>query len=71
MKKTVPAGHRTGKVKFYNDAGLFGFLKDDQTGEEIYIPVAGLIDEIRKNDRVSYQLSEGKKGPEAIEVRTL
>lgn len=60
---------RTGKVKFYIDEKLFGFLTDDETGEEIYIPVAGLIDEIRKNDLVSYRLSSGVRGAEAIDVR--
>ncbi len=60
---------RTGKVKFYIDEKLFGFLVDDETGEDIYIPVAGLIDEIRKNDLVSYKLSSGTRGAEAIDVR--
>ena len=62
---------RTGKVKFYIDQELYGFLIDEENGNEVYIPVAGLIDEIRKNDRVSYKLSEGKKGAEAIDVRKL
>jgi len=62
---------RRGKVKFYIDEKLFGFLLDEETGEEIYIPVAGLIDEIRKNDIVSYRLAEGEKGKEAIDVRKL
>jgi CspA family cold shock protein len=62
---------RRGKVKFYIDEKLFGFLEDAQTGNEVYIPVAGLIDEIRKNDIVSYTLQDGKKGPEAINVRVL
>lgn len=60
---------RKGKVKFYIDEKLFGFLNDLETDREIYIPVAGLIDEIRKNDIVSYREVEGKNGPEAIDVR--
>lgn len=60
---------RTGTVKFYIDQKLFGFLIDDQTGEEVYIPVAGLIDEIRKNDSVTYRRVEGPRGSEAIDVR--
>lgn len=62
---------RRGKVKFYIDEKLFGFLIDEETGEEIYIPVAGLIDEIKKNDIVSYRLSKGEKGEEAIDIRKL
>lgn len=65
------ADTRTGVVKFYIDEKLFGFLIDDETQEEIYIPVAGLIDEIRKNNRVSYILADGKNGKEAIDVRVL
>ena len=60
---------RKGKVKFYIDEKLFGFLNDLETDREIYIPVAGLIDEIRKNDIVSYREIEGKNGAEAIDVR--
>ncbi len=63
--------YRKGTVKFYIDEKLFGFLLDDETGEEVYIPVAGLIDEIRRNDRVSYVLQDGPKGKEAIEVRVV
>jgi CspA family cold shock protein len=62
---------KRGKVKFYIDEKLFGYLIDEETGEEIYIPVAGLIDEIRKNDIVSYRLSHGEKGKEAIDIRKL
>ncbi|NEN24186.1 cold shock domain-containing protein [Cryomorpha ignava] len=60
---------RKGKVKFYIDEKLFGFLNDLETDREIYIPVAGLIDEIRKNDIVSYREVDGTNGPEAIDVK--
>lgn len=62
-------GMRKGTVKFYIDEKLYGFLIDDETRQEVHIPVAGLIDEIKKNDRVVYRLHEGKNGPEAIDVR--
>ncbi len=62
---------RVGTVKFYIDEKLFGFLNDNETGKEVYIPVAGLIDEIRKNNIVSYREVAGKNGPEAIDVRVL
>ncbi len=63
--------YRTGKVKFYIDEKLYGFLEDDENGKEVFVPVAGLIDEIRKNDKVSYRVQNGKKGPEAIDVRVM
>ena len=62
---------KVGVVKFYIDEKLFGFLNDKETGKEVYIPVAGLIDEIRKNNIVSYREVAGKNGPEAIDVRVL
>lgn len=60
---------KEGTVKFYIDEKLFGFLTDDETGEEVYIPVSGLIDEIKKGSKVYYTPSEGKKGVEAIDIR--
>ncbi len=66
----MSAETRKGKVKFYLDEKLYGFIIDEETNEEIYVPVAGLIDEIRNNDLVTYQKTEGKTGIEAIEVQT-
>lgn len=60
---------RKGTVKFYIDEKLYGFLTDEETGEEVYIPVSGLIDEIKKNSKVYYVASQGRKGMEAIDVR--
>lgn len=62
---------RRGVVKFYIDEKLYGFLIDEETQEEIYVPVAGLIDEIKKNSLVTYKMSHGSNGNEAIEVRVL
>ncbi len=62
---------RIGRVKFYIDEKLYGFLIDEESSEEIHVPVAGLIDEIRKNDRVSFKIIQGKRGKEAAEVRVL
>ena len=62
---------RRGVVKFYIDEKLYGFLIDEETQEEVYVPVAGLIDEIKKNSFVTYKMSQGNNGNEAIEVRVL
>ncbi|MEM9051221.1 MAG: cold shock domain-containing protein [Bacteroidota bacterium] len=66
-----PTKKHTGTVKFYIDEKLFGFLIDDESGEEIYIPVSGLIDEIKKGSRVTYTLDKSPKGLEAINVKIL
>ncbi|MFT6865420.1 MAG: CspA family cold shock protein [Cyclobacteriaceae bacterium] len=58
-----------GKVKFYNDAKGFGFIKDDSTEKEYFVHVSGLIDEIRQDDDVTFDLQEGKKGLNAVNVK--
>ena len=57
-----------GIVKFFNETKGFGFIKD-QTGKEYFVHVSGLIDKIREGDEVSYDLQEGKKGLNAVNVK--
>ncbi|KAA3438033.1 cold-shock protein [Rufibacter hautae] len=58
-----------GTVKFFNTEKGFGFIKDAQTSQEYFVHVSGLIDEIRENDEVTYELKEGKKGLNATNVQ--
>lgn len=58
-----------GTVKFYNETKGFGFIVDQDTKEEIFVHSSGLIDEIRKDDKVSFKTTHGKKGINAIEVK--
>ena len=58
-----------GTVKFFNDSKGFGFIKDNETEKEYFVHVSGLIDEIRENDEVTFDLKEGKKGLNAVDVR--
>jgi cold shock protein len=58
-----------GTVKFYNNAKGFGFIKVDGSGEEVFVHVSGLKEEIRENDVVEFELQEGKKGLNAVNVR--
>jgi CspA family cold shock protein len=58
-----------GTVKFFNDSKGFGFIKDNETETEYFVHVSGLIDEIRENDEVTFDLKEGKKGLNAVDVR--
>jgi len=58
-----------GKVKFFNDAKGYGFIKDDDSGKEYFVHVSGLIDEIKEDDEVTYDLSEGRKGLNAVNVK--
>jgi CspA family cold shock protein len=58
-----------GTVKFFNDAKGFGFIIDDETSKEYFVHVSGLIDEVREGDTVEFELAEGKKGLNAVDVK--
>ena len=58
-----------GTVKFFNDTKGFGFIKDDNSNTEYFVHVSGLVDEVRENDKVTYELQEGRKGLNAINVK--
>ena len=57
-----------GTVKFFNETKGFGFIKTDGSNQDIFVHVTGLIDEIRENDVVTFQVEEGRKGLNAINV---
>ncbi|MFW5758465.1 MAG: cold-shock protein [Bacteroidota bacterium] len=59
----------SGTVKFFNETKGFGFIKEDGTNKEFFVHVTGLIDEIRENDEVTFDLKEGKKGLNAVNVK--
>ena len=58
-----------GTVKFFNDSKGFGFIKDEASDKEYFVHVSGLKDEIRENDEVTFDLQEGKKGLNAVNVK--
>ena len=60
-----------GTVKFFNDSKGFGFIKSSETDEDIFVHNTGLIDEIRKDDKVQYQTEQGRKGLNAINVTVI
>jgi len=62
---------KKGTVKFFNDAKGFGFIKEDETNEEHFVHVSGLIDEIQEGDAVEFELKEGRKGLNAINVKVV
>lgn len=57
-----------GIVKFFNETKGFGFIKDEQ-GQEIFVHISGLEDQIRENDQVVFDVQDGKKGLNAVNVR--
>jgi CspA family cold shock protein len=56
-----------GTVKFFNETKGFGFITGEN-GEEVFVHVSGLREEIRQNDEVMYETQEGKKGLNAVNV---
>ena len=60
-----------GTVKFFNSTKGFGFIKEDESNEEHFVHVSGLIDEIKDGDNVEFELKEGRKGLNAVNVKVL
>lgn len=58
-----------GKVKFFNESKGFGFIIDEETKKEHFVHISGLIDEVKENDVVTFELKEGKKGLNAVNVQ--
>jgi CspA family cold shock protein len=58
-----------GTVKFFNDSKGFGFITPSTGGQDIFVHVSGLQDEIRENDKVTYEVQNGQKGLSAVNVK--
>lgn len=62
---------KKGTVKFFNNSKGFGFIKLTDTNEEIFVHQSGLIDEIRENDQVKFEVEQGRKGLNAVNVEVI
>ena len=60
-----------GTVKFFNTEKGFGFIKHDDSSKETFVHVSGLIDEIKQNDKVEFDVQNGKKGLNAVNVKLI
>lgn len=60
-----------GTVKFFNEAKGFGFIKPSDSSEDIFVHSSGLIDQVRENDKVQYDVEKGRKGMNAVNVKVL
>lgn len=60
-----------GIVKFFNNTKGFGFIQPADQSEDVFVHETGLIDNIRENDRVKYDLANGRKGMNAVNVKVI
>jgi CspA family cold shock protein len=58
-----------GTVKFFNETKGFGFIVDDETSKEYFVHVTGLVDKVKENDQVEFEIEEGRRGLNAINVK--
>jgi len=62
---------KEGKVKFFNESKGYGFIKDVESDEEYFVHVTGIIDKIKEDDHVTFELTEGRKGLNAVNVKLI
>ena len=60
-----------GTVKFFNETKGFGFIKEENSDKEYFVHVSGLLDEVKENDSVEFELQEGRKGLNAVNVKVV
>ncbi len=60
-----------GTVKFFNETKGFGFITPSGGGQDIFVHVSGLKQPIREKDRVSFEVQNGKKGLNAVNVTVI
>lgn len=60
---------KEGTVKFFNNSKGFGFIKPNDSDEDVFVHQSGLIDEIREDDKVQFEVAQGQKGLNAINVK--
>jgi cold shock protein len=60
---------KKGIVKFFNATKGFGFIQVEGSDEDIFVHVSGLKEDIRENDQVVFEIQDGRRGPNAVNVR--
>ena len=62
---------KNGTVKFFNESKGFGFIIEDDSNQEHFVHISGLIDQIKEGDAVEFELTEGRKGLNAVNVKVI
>jgi cold shock CspA family protein len=74
VPKKDPSGNdnlRTGKVTSFDESKGYGFIRDSETGESIFVHANDLLEKISADNTVSFERVKGEKGPAALNVRRL
>jgi cold shock CspA family protein len=62
---------RQGRVTFFNDSKGYGFIKDVESQDSIFVHINATIDQIKEGDKVSFEVEMGPKGPNAVRVKVV
>ena len=62
---------RKGTVTFFNDSKGYGFIKDAETKESVFVHINNVLDEIKEGNLVSFEVEMGPKGPAAVRVKQI
>ena len=62
---------KTGTVKFFDETKGFGFITEQGTNQDYFVHVSGLIDQVNDGDNVEFELKQGKKGINAVNVKVV
>jgi len=62
---------KTGVIKFFNEEKGYGFITQDGSGSDLFVHVSGLESDVQKDDKVEYEIQDGRKGPTAVSVRVI
>jgi CspA family cold shock protein len=60
-----------GTVKFFNDSKGYGFITEDESKKDYFVHSTGLRDKVQNNDKVTFEVTDGKRGPMAVEVKVI
>lgn len=60
---------KTGTIRFFNERKGFGYIKNGNSPQEIFVHVNNLLEEVREDDEVVFEIVEGRKGLSAVNVK--
>jgi cold shock CspA family protein len=60
---------RTGMITFFNESKGYGFIRDLQTQESIFVHINGILEQVKENTKVIFEVEKGPKGLNAVKVK--